>query len=80
MPERDDMEDRFADALDALALGMPIRTPEPDLAGFAEAIQRVGRVEGGEPMTDARLDRAAKSSMWADLMRERGGRAPTRMT
>ncbi|MDQ3656871.1 MAG: hypothetical protein M3457_17590 [Chloroflexota bacterium] len=68
-------EDRFADALDAITLGLPIRQQDDaSLAAAARTIGTIGlHVDGideGDPVT---LDRTARRRIWADLMREHGG-------
>lgn len=82
MSERDRllMEDLFADALDAMTLGVPSRTTGDDsLARSAASIQVIGghmALESGA-MPPPVLDRAAKSRIWSELMREHGN-APDR--
>jgi len=73
MPDLNAIEDRFADALDALVLGIAGRDDEP-LARLAADIQRVGGQPDAIEALGARLDRATKTMIWADLMREQGGR------
>ncbi len=68
-------EDWFADALDAITLGLPIRQPDhASLAAAARTIGKIGLHEDGidedNPVT---LDRTARRRIWADLMREHGG-------
>ncbi|MBA3275838.1 MAG: hypothetical protein H0T72_08590, partial [Chloroflexia bacterium] len=68
-------EDRFADALDAITLGLPIRQPnDGSLAAAARTIGKIGLHGDGiaedNPVT---LDRAARHRIWADLMAEYGG-------
>jgi len=68
-------EDRFADTLDALTLGMALRSGgDASLTTLARSIDRIGlqtdAFQDNDPVT---LDRAAKRRIWADLMREHGG-------
>lgn len=86
MSERDRMlaEDRFAGALDALALGAPHRVSGDDsLVRLAISIQGIGgpAATANEAAPSQNLGRAAKTRIWAELMREHDGaidRAPAR--
>jgi hypothetical protein len=79
IPHRPSAEDHFADTLDALALGMPVTrtTDEPlaALANLAATLQHAGPVSTSlsSGRAEPTLDRASKSRIWADLMREHGG-------
>lgn len=68
-------EDRFADALDAITLGLPFRQrDDASLAAAARTIGNIGlHVDGLADDDPVSLDRAARRRIWADLMREYGG-------
>lgn len=72
-PSNASPEDRFADALDAITLGLEWRDNQVPLAVTAQSIDAIGLDPNGfhddEPVT---LDRAAKRRIWADLLREHG--------
>lgn len=77
MSERDRMlmEDQLAHALDALVLGMPHRAAgDASLTRLAASIQGIG-VTGNEAAPAPPLDRAAKTRIWSELMREHSGAA-----
>lgn len=68
-------EDQFADALDAITLGMPLR--EGSHSPLADAAWAIGKI--GLNPSEAReegmvtLDRETKRQIWTDLMRQHGG-------
>ncbi|MBA2469525.1 MAG: hypothetical protein H0V37_08985 [Chloroflexia bacterium] len=69
-------EDRFADALDALTLGMPVRSDvDSPLTQTAAAIGQIG--PEFDKTVPVPLDRATKGRIWAELMAEHGGTPDT---